>query len=410
MNTTLTGQSVVSRQPSDNATTQEWVDWFFTAFLPAWIERARDPAGFGFYDLLDENAQPVQQQRRTVLAQARLLFTFSHLALISNNPAFHDAARVARDALTVFRKASGSYCCARAGNKQASSDKDDELARSYDQSFVILGLSTWGRLHPDDDIEAELEACWSSILNKLTDHTTGLLLEHDGLTDPTHPTAPYRAQNPHMHLYEAALQAYEMTRRPIWLERAALMRSKGIEYFYDQNSGTIKEFIAADLSPLKGRDGQWREIGHQCEWAWLLYREAEIGADASNYNKEIEIAATLLTFADAYGVATSGIMQGAVFDAVSSDTSWREEKFLLWPQTEAIKTFAIRKKQPKHSANAQQLTLLMFQKYFAGHDAFINQLDVSGKPVWSEALSRLLYHIVLALSEGVRAELWAIPD
>ena len=246
------------------------MDWFCLSFLPAWIERARDSKGFGFYDLLDENASPLQEDRRTVLAQSRLLFTFSHLALISGSPVFHDAARVARDALQAFQKASGSFGRARSGDKQLTGKADDNLALSYDQSFVILGLATWGRLNPDDNINPELEACWLAIQNKLTDSETGLLLEHDNLPDPAHPEAPRRAQNPHMHLYEATLQAYEMTGRPIWLERAKQLRAKGLEYFLDLKTGTIVEFIAPDLSTLEGRNGQRREIGHQCECC-LLY-------------------------------------------------------------------------------------------------------------------------------------------
>lgn len=397
--------SITQNQPTETATTQEWVDWFYESFLPSWIERANDSDGFGFYDLLDQNAQPLQHNRRTVLAQARLLFTFSHLALITGSTVFHDAARVARDALPVFEKSPGSYSRARAANKQHTGNTEDNLAMSYDQCFVILGLCTWGKLNPKDNIDQELEACWSALETNLTDNATGLLLEHDNLTDPTHPSAPPRAQNPHMHLYEATLQAYEMTERSIWLERAKQMRTKGLEYFYDQNTGTIIEFIAPDLSTLKEPDGQRREVGHQCEWAWLLYREAELGGDTS----VCDIANNLLTFADNHGFALNGVMQGAAFDAVSSDNSWHEDQFLLWPQTEAIKTFAIRKDQADHANNAKHLMLLVFKRYFANHSAFVNQLDNTGKPLWSEALSRLLYHIVLALTEGARAGLWKTP-
>jgi len=195
LNTKLPKQSITSEQPVDDASVQNWIDWFHNSFLPGWIARARDPQGFGFYDLLNENAQPLQQDRRTVLAQARLLFTFSHLALLS-------------------------------------------------------GLCTFGKLNPDEKIDQELEACWNYIESNLADPATGLLLEHDRLTDPTLASAPNRAQNPHMHLYEAALQAYEMTCKEVWLERAIHMRSKGLEYFYDQSTGTLIEFIAPDLNQL----------------------------------------------------------------------------------------------------------------------------------------------------------------
>ena len=203
----------------------------------------------------------------------------------------------------------------------------------------------------------------------------------------------------------AALQAYEMTERSIWLERAGQMRAKGLEYFYEQTTGTMIEFIAPNLSTLIGRDGLRREVGHQCEWAWLLYREAELGGDTN----VCAIANNLLAFADNHGFASNGVMLGAAFDAVSSDKSWHEDRFLLWPQTEAIKTFAIRKDQTDKATNARHLMLLVFQRYFANHSAFVNQLDNTGNPLWSEALSRLLYHLVLALTEGARAGLWKTP-
>jgi len=184
------------------------------------------------------------------------------------------------------------------------------------------------------------------------------------------------------------------------------MRAKGLGYFFDQSTGTLLEFIASDLKDLPGRDGLRREIGHQCEWAWLLCREAELGGDASVR----DTANSLLLFADTYGHASTGQMKGAAFDAVSSDTTWNEDSFLLWPQTEAIKTYAIRHELPGHKASAQHLMHLVFTSYFAGNAAFVNQLDNNGAPIWPEALSRLLYHLVLAVTEGERAGYWEAPE
>ena len=400
-----TANPLSTNHPLGDASADEWVRWYWSDFLPAWTDRARDPDGLGFFDLLDGNGQP-DRSRKTVLAQARLLFTFSHMALLSGNPTHHEAAQVARDAVTAFRKPSGLYRRGLTRTGQLINNEDDNIATSYDQSFIILSLSTWGKLDPDEDTTAELESCWSAIEQTLIDPVTGLLLEHDNLTDPTDPTAPPRAQNPHMHLYEAALQAFEMTGDPIWLDRAKAMRAKGLEFFFDTISGTITEFIAPDLSILPGREGQRREIGHQCEWAWLLLREVELGGDPDM----AKIAARLLAFADNHGFAQFGALQGAAFDAVSADTSWREDRFLLWPQTEALKTYAVRSNDPDHAAKAQSLATLIFQRYFAGREAFVNQLDDNGKVLWADALSRLHYHLVLGLTEGARASLWANPD
>jgi len=55
------------------------------------------------------------------------------------------------------------------------------------------------------------------------------------------------------------------------------------------------------------------------------------------------------------------------------------------------------------------LVQLMFRRYFAGRHAFVNQLDETGAVLWPDALSRLHYHVVLALTEGARAGLWPNP-
>ena len=290
-------------------------------------------------------------------------------------------------------------------NGAPTDDPADALAHSYDQSFVILGLATWGRLHPSPETHQDLEACWSATNTHLHDPDTGMMLEHNGLSNPRAPDAPCPAQNPHMHLYEAALQAFQMTGNRVWLDRAAAMRAKGLAYFFDDTTGTIVEFIAPDLSPLPGRNGQRREIGHQCEWAWLLMREADLGGDPAMR----KIAARLLEFADAHGFAKTGPMKGGAYDAVSCDTDWREDRFLLWPQTEAIKTYAVRAQTPNIAEQARALTQLVFEGYFAGHAAFANQLDHNGHVIWADGISRWHYHVVLAMTEGARAGLWPNP-
>ena len=402
--TTSSSPATGIESPTVDTPLDVWIDWFWSSLLPNWIDRAHNPRQFGFYDVLDSRGHPVSPDRRTLLAQARLLFVFSLLALHSEHPAYHRAARLARDAVRTFRRAPGQYCFARASDGRPTGNPSDLRARSYDLSFVILGLSTWGKLHIGEDVE-ELEACWQMLDTRLTDPSNGLLLEHDNLESPSDADAPPRAQNPHMHNYEAALQAFEMTGERIWLERAKKMRTRGLDYFFDETSGTIREFIAPDLTLLPGRDGQYREIGHQFEWAWLLMREAEL----SGVGSTLAIADRLLAFADRHGVAQSGPMQGAAFDAVSVDLDWREKRYLLWPQTEALKVHAVRAHLDDHGDRAKDTARLMFVKYFSGQTFFINQIDDQGAVIWSEALSRLHYHTVLALFEGARAGLWAGP-
>lgn len=378
-------------------TSETWARWFWSDWLPDWLARAQDAQG-GVFDLLDVAGQPPADAQKTILTQARTLFILSHLALSSGDPALAAAAERQAMFLPRFRKSPGLYRRALSRDGTPTGEAADEIARSYDQTFVILGLATWNQLAPSAEVAAEIEVCWDALSTTLTDPFTGLLRNDDGDT-PSNP-----AQNPHMHLYEACLQAREMTGDARWLARAADLRSLALRHFLDQSSGSIAEFLTPDLEPLPGPDGVRREPGHQCEWAWLLCREADLGGDPALR----DTANRLMDFADSHGFARSGPLPGAACDAVSAAGAVMEDSFLLWPQTEAIKALAIRHidGDPASGARAEALLCLMFEGWFAGRPAFVNQLDSSGQTLWPEALTRLVYHVALALTEGARAGLW----
>lgn len=381
---------------------QYWSAWFWGDFLTDWLARVQDDEA-GVFDALDIDGKPDVTANKSLLAQARTLFTLSHAALLSEDPALVSAARKQVEFLARFRKARGLYRCMSTREGNPTGQPSDEAARSYDHSFIILGLVTWNRVSPSDETTVLIDDCWEVLQSQLTDPATGLL-RNDDIGANTTP-----AQNPHMHLYEACLQANRMTGDAIWLTRAADLRKLALRHFMDQDSGTITEFLTPDLQPLPGADGLRREIGHQCEWAWLLEEEAKLAG-----NPDLSItAARLMDFANNYGFATDGPLKGAAIDAVSADGNVTENSFLLWPQTEAIKILAIGHVTGDQQAGkrANELMCLMFEGWFADRPTFVNQLDTEGNSIWSQAPTRLMYHLVLAMTEGARAKLWSdIPS
>lgn len=190
----------------------------------------------------------------------------------------------------------------------------------------------------------------------------------------------------------------------IWLTRAGDLRAIGLRHFMDESSGNIAEFITPKLQPLPAPDGQRREIGHQCEWAWLLMEEARLSLQP----ELITPATRLITFADTYGFAQDGPLNGAVFDSVSADGTVLEHSILLWPQTEAIKILAVRHAagDPDAGERARALLCLMFERWFADTPFHANQMDADGGTIWPQTLTRLMYHIVFAMTEGAKAGLW----
>jgi len=60
---------------------------------------------------------------------------------------------------------------------------------------------------------------------------------------------------------------------------------------------------------------------------------------------------------------------------------------------------------------ARNLMCLMFDQWFEQRPSYINRLDLEGQTLWAEALTRLMYHVVLAMTEGGKAGLWpSIPN
>lgn len=377
---------------------QGWANWFWTEYFGDWLAQVRD-GDLGVFDALDVNGHPDRTATKSVLAQARTLFTIAHVANASGDPALIAAAKSQAAFLEKYRKAPGLYRCAIDADGTPTGDPLDEAARSYDQTFVILGLVTLNKVSPDPTIDTLIDDCWTALQTTLTDPVTGLLL-NDDVGDNPNP-----AQNPHMHLFEACLQGYRMTGQTLWLDRAAQLRRTSLQHFMDQDSGSIAEFLTPDLTPLAGQDGHRREIGHQCEWAWLLLEEADLAGNETLKKP----AQRLLDFADRYGFAQNSLLQGAAFDAVLTDGQIAENTFLLWPQTEAIKSYALRHTagDPQAGDKACALMDLMFTQWFKDRPTYINQLDPNGKTIWPEALTRLMYHVVIAMTEGARAGLWA---
>lgn len=402
-------QSAAGRPPvpTSECGQRDWAGWFFDDLVAWWIGRAADPDRGGFFDQLSEDGAPVADAPKTCLAQARVLFTLSHLGLRSNTPILRAGAHRAYEFLTrsILDLESGGYVRAVARDGASTERVTDRVVRSYDQSFVVLALVTYGRLAPSETIARQLSDCWSFIEARLTDPQTGLLLEDDTIMDPAALGAPLRAQNPHMHMFEATLQAFEMTGNSVWMDRADRLLASALRHFLDPETGTIMEFRAPDLSVAPGAQGTLREIGHQCEWAWLLHRHARLKGDAAM----LPNATRMMDFAERFGFCPHGPMRGAAYDAVASDGRVMAETFLLWPQTEAGKAYVARFESTGADADARrggEIAGLIFERYFAGRAAWCNQLDSEGRVLQPEALSRLLYHVALFVTECERVGLW----
>ncbi|MGR3497695.1 MAG: AGE family epimerase/isomerase [Limimaricola soesokkakensis] len=406
----MTADRTIDAGRHDPAAARRVGDFLFDA-LPGWLELAQDDSG-AVAERLEAPGKPLASPERTTLTQARLVFTFAHLHLATGSPWMREAAiAIHRYLDTALRDEDGGYRVAALASGAPSAAPEHALRRTYDQSFALLALVTLRRAAPEAVPEGRVEACWNFISTRLTDPATGALWEDDAMAARGPWPGELRAQNPHMHMIEALLQAHEMTGEAVWRDRAAGLVEVGLRHFLDPDTGAIREFTGHDLAPFDTADGWRREPGHQYEWAWLLRRFAAMGGDPA----VTETAARMQRFVEAHGLRRDGPLAGAPFDAVSADGAVTEPEHLLWPLTEAGKLYADLHAETgdrEYAARALALLELIFARYVAdGSDPFwVNRLDRQGRVLWPEALSRLLYHLALFLTEGGRAGLWSLKQ
>lgn len=368
--------------------------------IPAWLALAL-PAGDGPAPVIEALGE---DGPRTALVQCRTVFTLAHLSRLTARPELLGAAHRIHGFVTAhLRDDDGGCRVAVAHDGAPLDDPQSRLRRSYDQSFALLALAALLRAGSDRVTEDDLEALWIFIGTHLTDARTGALREDD--RDAA--GAAIRAQNPQMHMLEALLEAHEATGQPVWLERAGVLVGLAERYFIDPASGSIREFVGPELEPLGGAQGARREPGHQFEWAWLLRRYAQ----ATGNPAPIAAARRMQAFAEAHGIRRDGPLAGAPLDALDASGAPCEATHLLWPLTEAGKLYAMLS-ETDATAGARTLAIadLIFGRYFAPGDAphWVNQLDGEGRVIWDTALSRLLYHVALFVTEGGRAGLWRL--
>ena len=139
------------------------------------------------------------------------------------------------------------------------------------------------------------------------------------------PGGPARRHGINLHMFEALLALYEATKsEEVWYQ--ITQELKAIERLYDYEIGYLPESYDENWKPVGNPSGN---PGHLFEWASLLSRAVELGADP----KFIELGSRNLDLGlKSYNEAVGGL--GGV------DADGKPSRMLWWPQCEVIKATA----------------------------------------------------------------------
>lgn len=295
-------------------------------WVPKWYDAFSDPVNGGFYERLGHGFQPVFTGSRRLLTQCRQLSIYSHAVLQKDAGHF-------RPALTKnFEHIVRHYHVPETGLWWFSMDDQrrgaDSTCDLYALCFVIFSFSHYGRATADE--RARQLALSTIELIDTRFRMEGRAGFAEALDASFNPLPQMRRQNPHMHLLEACLFAYESFGDAVFLTIADEMVGLFYNYFFDAKDCALGEFFTDDLLPHP-EEGRRVEPGHYFEWVWLLKQHAALTGDKSRHD---ETCLQLLNWANTHGWDTR---YGGIYDVLDPDGTVLVDTKRLWPFTEALK-------------------------------------------------------------------------
>ena len=357
------------------------VRWLHEAAWPTWLEHGVDRARGGFFEALDlrTRACVAPFRRLRVVARQITVFSEAHRAGLAG----------ASDAVLLGLAFLDRHAAQAEGGFAWRYDLDHrptDLTRDlYDHAFVLLAFSSATAVLGANTLRpgAEKLLAW---LDGAFPH------EHGGYLESLPPSLP-RRQNPHMHLLEALLAAYEAFGDEEYRTRADALLALFATRLFDAETGALPEFFDDMLRPERRQGVFAVEPGHHCEWAWLLHRAATLGCRTTDLEA---ISSRLMAFVDRHGLDP---LHGGVIDLVGSDGVALETGARLWPQTERLKAEFLRA-DPSEAKQHQAIRAMA--AYLRPDGLWHERRDASGVLSEEPAPASSLYHLTGAITTVAR--------
>ena len=359
--------------------------WMFDKALPFWARTGIDPSG-GFHETLDFRGQPARSPFKRTRVACRQTYVFSHAAELGWTDGL-ELSRKGSEFLSQIHLGPDEGWPRRLTPDNKPLDRTPDL---YDLAFVLFAYA-W-RFRASRDPEALAGA------RRVLDFVERHMRAPQGGFWHELPPQGWRLQNPHMHLLEASLVAYEASREKRFLDVAREIVTLFKTRFFDGR--TLAEYFTEDLARAPVEKGREVEPGHQLEWAWILVQFSRLaGEDATPQ------ARALVDFAERFGVDQA---THVAFQVVRDDGAVLDKGSRTWPNTERIKghlaLFEASGRDPRAAVAGS--TRLLLDRYLRTDipGLWNDHFDADGRPVAKDVPASTLYHVFLAFAEILRLE------
>ncbi len=351
--------------------------WCRDGALPFWATQARDLDG-GWYEHLKLDKSPDAEAIRRLRVQARQVYVYA----LADRLGWYDGARDVALSTFDFMVEKGYQPDGKPGFVHLLEPKctvHDPRRDLYDHAFYLLACANVGE--KGDKIAQEI----LEFINSEMVSTNGGWLE--GV-----PHQLPRRQNPHMHLFEASMAYYDLTKDRKWLDYTANVYVLFKRHIFDPEHHIIREFFNEDWSYYADPKGNSVEPGHGVEWVWLLGQYQRLASlDTSDYSNLL------------YDRAFRG-QSDFLNDEENLDGTVRRDTKRLWVQTEVVKCHLAQAERgiPGAADMAAAAIEGLFQYYLNVDGSWVDQIDASYRPIAKTIPVSTFYHVICMAAEAVR--------
>lgn len=355
---------------------EAFTHWMKHQALPAFLEKGihhAESEGTSFTETLPAVPSDIRSR-----VQSRQLYVFAHATRTGWIDGSSELERVLEKGLKPYHDSQGVFYFSNGSNEQA------KRQNAYEQAFALLAYSELYNLTADPRFRKQAEQLHDWMQKYLCLAEGGYAL-HSGRPS-------LLSQNPHMHLFEAALAWWSATKDPRWEKEAHQIFSLFRRHFFDEKNGCLIEFFAPGwLATLS--ESRQLDPGHHYEWIWLLYEYQSIaGVDTSRWRN------ALLGFITPCGENTR---TGAVMNEIWSDKTPCRTASRLWCQTERIKADVVNILTHPQESSCRQIethTGNMLRLYIEPPTVgvYCDEITDTGEQIVAPAPASTLYHLYVA--------------
>lgn len=364
-------------------------DFIFEKLLKKWSKFGINSTYGYSEESLTKEWKPNPVGRIRLLTQCRQLYTFSHAYQLTKNTQWLSLLT------PLYNFILKHYLIE---EQDSDNDKaiqrwrfslDDELqpqdnsTDAYALAFILLSFSFYYKATGDKSALIHIKGV-DSFLNRYMSAKNGGFYEAYPIDIHTQ-----RRQNPHMHLLEGYIAAFNTTQDIQYKEQVIKILQLFKTRFYDDKHHSLLEFFDSNWNPDQ-QIGHHIEPGHHFEWVWLLHQAYKIQPDPSY----LDIAKALWEKACAYGFDPQGGIYNQI-DAFSGTAIDKEKR--IWPITEYLKAACVQADNPTEAVN--KALEFAFDYYLLEDGGWNEYLDSNNKPKIYPLPGTTSYHIFLGLAE-----------